>query len=99
MKGFLERTFTSSRQTSTAVHDEKEANIFCSDMVGSEFILRKLKDVQCNPSVVRLEVEDLLTGGDRHQCLMPIVRALVLLDNRDWEYISVCGWLPLGGIL
>ncbi|CAB9506225.1 expressed unknown protein [Seminavis robusta] len=78
-----------------AYQDPKEANIFCSDMVGCPFILRKLKEVRDNLKICRLEIEDLLEAGTHHHVLLPVIKSLVLLDCREWDHVHFIDSFPL----
>ncbi|CAB9507620.1 expressed unknown protein [Seminavis robusta] len=64
----------------------KEMNIFCSELVGTDYILAQIQEAKENPEIVRLELEDLLercTGE-----LSTAIKDLLEHDDRPWEQVS-----------
>lgn len=62
-------------------------NVFCSDMLSNEFILRRLQSVAKDYKIVNIEIEDLIINGHR-DTILPSVKKMILGGGRDWK--SVC---------
>ena len=76
-----------SRDVMAAMAAEEPANIFASDMVSTESILNRLREIGQNPEVVRLEIEDLLVNINRDK-IIPVVKELLLAGDREWVSIT-----------
>lgn len=65
---------------------ETELNIFCSDLiVSTEFTKARMKHVRKTPSIVRLELEDLLEREDK--LLFWEMQDILTTDHRKWDYV------------
>lgn len=88
MRGFLERGLSFKGSKRHLCRDETESNIFCSDMVGADFITSRLHDVSRSQKIVRLEIEDLIAGRlGHHQSLVTKVEEVIFCNDREWESI------------
>lgn len=88
MRGFLEKGLSFSGSKRNLCRDETETNIFCSDMVGADFITGRLLAVSRSPKIVRLEIEDLIAGRlGQHQSLVQKVEEVIFCNDREWESI------------
>ncbi|CAB9526027.1 expressed unknown protein [Seminavis robusta] len=85
MKEFFNQSFP-FRYSKLGNHARDEQNIFCADILSTDFIIDKLMEVRNNTEVVKLEVEDLLTSS--HHALLPLIKALVVSGKRDWQSIK-----------
>ena len=81
------RRTNSSRNVMAAMAAEEPANIFASDMVSSDFIMNRVKEVKNDPTTVRLEVEDLLVNI-HHEKLLPVLKSLLLAGDREWKSVT-----------
>lgn len=63
-----------------------ELNIFCSDaLVSTAFCLSRMELAQKNPSIVKLELEDMIDRKD--QTLFLEVMDVMIADRRPWKWI------------
>lgn len=69
-----------------AMAAQEVANIFASDMVSTDFILTRVSEIRTDPSVVRLEVEDLNVNSHREK-LMPVFKGLLMAGDRQWQSV------------
>ena len=65
---------------------ETELNIFCSDLiVSTEFTKNRMKFARKTPSIVRLELEDLLDREDK--LLFWEMQDILTADHRKWDFV------------
>lgn len=81
------RKTNSSRIVMAAMAAEEPANIFASDMVSTDFIMKRVEEVKLDPTTVRLEVEDLLVNI-HHEKLLPVLKGLLLAGDREWKSVT-----------
>ncbi|CAB9526029.1 expressed unknown protein [Seminavis robusta] len=90
-------SFTSRRQ-SKSNRPAEEMNVFCSDIVSKEYVLETLKEVRHNPDILKLEIEDLLIAKN-HNAFLPVVKAILLRDERKWKHLRFIDTIEATDIL
>ena len=74
-------------RSTAATCNTEMMNVFCSDMVSTDFVLSQIAEAKANCEIVELEFEDLL-----ERCTAEIARAIRDLldvdDGRPWRFIS-----------
>lgn len=74
-------------------HTVDEMNVFASDIVSKDYIMDRLKDIRHNSRIVKLEVEDLLIART-HDSFLPVVKALLVTNDRQWKYLRFVDTIP-----
>jgi len=75
-------------------------NIFCGPgLVRTQFILDYLEEVKGNPSIVKLELEDLFERSTDAETIAHALRELILSDDRPWESIQFADDIQTADIL
>ena len=94
MRTLSNTSATSSRHRRSSVPTVvAEMNVFCSDMVSTDFVLSQIAEAKANPDIVKLEFEDLLES-----CTAEIARAIQDLfqsDGRPWKCIRFLDEVPI----
>ncbi|CAB9526028.1 expressed unknown protein [Seminavis robusta] len=88
MKGLLHRSLPvsfSSKRSSPSINAKDEQNVFCADIISTDFIIDKLKEVRNNAQVLKLEIEDLLTSP--HGSVLSLIKAIAISGSRDWQWV------------
>jgi len=77
-----------------------DMNIFCGPgLVRTQFILDYLEEVKGNPSIVKLELEDLFERSTDAETIAHALRELILSDDRPWESIQFADDIQTADIL
>ena len=80
------RTSTSSHVRSGEHNNPRALNIFGSDLMSEDFILSRLDDLEANPEIVLLELEDCLIAKRSDEIPLRL-RDVLLQVARPWEGI------------
>ena len=99
--GRLKRRNSGSGRAAPAAHKAGPLNIFASGMISVDFVLDRLQVVKRNPTIVEVEIEDLLVreheqeheqntnnGCAKDSQLLTAVKDLLLAGDREWKSVA-----------